>query len=149
ADKENFDMELDDDAGVPFEPFKDLCKRRFLWYYESYLAATQKAKEDVKDGQAFVRMPFEGNSNTMDGKFNYSELERRLRNIRRVLDDETNRWAEEGLAAKSKDSTVAVNLQRQYEQVVESFKKSDIPHDVQLEDKNPFVWVLTYIGKPM
>ena len=21
----------------PYEPFKDLCKRRFLWYYDTYM----------------------------------------------------------------------------------------------------------------
>lgn len=140
---------LDDEMTTPFEPFKDLCKRRFLWYFDSYLAAIQKGKEEVKDGQAFARMPFEGSSNTMEGKFNYSELERRLRNIKKALDIETTMWATEGLAATAKESTVAVNLQRQFEQIVESFKRTDTPHNLELEDGNPFVWVLTYFGKPM
>ncbi|KAK5654991.1 hypothetical protein OQA88_6750 [Cercophora sp. LCS_1] len=147
-----YDLDMDtmeDESTVPFEPFKDLCKRRFLWYYDSYLAAVQKGKEEVKDGTAFARMPFEGSSNSMDGKFNYTELERRLRNIKKALDAETEGWAAEGLAAQAKESTVAVNLQRQYEQVVESFKRADIPHNLELLDKNPFVWVLTYFGKPM
>lgn len=140
---------IEDESSVPFEPFKDLCKRRFLWYYDSYLAAIQKGKNEVKDGQLFARMPFEGSSNSMEGKFNYTELERRLCNIKTVLDDETQSWAAEGLAAKAKDTTVAVNLQRQFEQVVESFKRSDIPHNLELVDGNPFVWTLTYFGKPM
>ncbi|KAL2018867.1 hypothetical protein VTK56DRAFT_292 [Thermocarpiscus australiensis] len=150
--KEDYELDMDvidDDSNVPFEPFKDLCKRRFLWYYDSYLAAIQKAKEEVKDGQPFSRMPFEGSSNTMEGKFNYTELERRLRNIKKALDDETESWAAEGLVAKAKETTVAVNLQRQFEQAVESFKRSDIPHNLELVDGNPFVWILTYFGKPM
>ncbi|KAH8910679.1 UBC-like protein [Coniochaeta sp. PMI_546] len=151
ATKEDMeDMDgMEDEANIPFEPFKDLCKRRFLWYYDSYLAAVQKGKTEVKDGQNFARMPFEGSSNTMEGKFNYSELERRLQNIKKALDAETESWATEGLTAKYKDSTVAVNLQRQYEQIVESFKRTDTPHNLELEDNNPFVWILTYIGKPM
>jgi len=149
-DEYDLDMDvMDDDSTVPFEPFKDLCKRRFLWYYDSYLAAIQKGKEEVKDGQTFTRMPFEGHSNTMEGKFNYTELERRLRNIKKALDAETEGWATEGLAAKAKESTVAVNLQRQFEQIVESFKRADIPHNLELVDNNPFVWILTYFGKPM
>ncbi|EOO02088.1 putative ubiquitin-conjugating enzyme protein [Phaeoacremonium minimum UCRPA7] len=151
AERDEFDVDMDglDDSSVPFEPFKDLCKRRFLWYYDSYLAAIQEAKKEVKDGQVFARMPFEGSNNTMEGKFNYTELERRLRNIKKVLDDETASWAVEGMAAKTKESTVAVNLQRQYDQVVESFKRDDKPHNLELEDKNPFVWALTYFGRPM
>jgi ubiquitin-conjugating enzyme E2 Z len=85
----------------------------------------------------------------MEGKFNYTELERRLRNIKKALDAETESWAMEGLAAQAKESTVAVNLQRQYEQIVESFKRADIPHNLELVDGNPFVWILTYFGKPM
>ncbi|KAK3693839.1 small conjugating protein ligase-like protein [Podospora appendiculata] len=150
--KEDYELDMDvmdDDSSVPFEPFKDLCKRRFLWYYESYLITIQKGKEEVKDGTPFTRMPFEGSSNTMEGKFNYSELERRLRNIKQALDAEMEGWATEGLAAKAKEDTVAVNLQRQYEQVVESFKSSVSPNNLALVDRNPFVWDLTYFGKPM
>lgn len=152
ANRDDYDLDMDvmdDESSVPFEPFKDLCKRRFLWYYDSYLATIQKGKEEVKDGQSFNRMPFEGTSNTMEGKFNYTELERRLRNIKKALEAETESWATEGLEAKAKEHTVAVNLQRQYEQVVESFKRSDIPHNLEIVDNNPFVWALTYFGKPM
>lgn len=150
--KDDYDLDMDvleDESTVPFEPFKDLCKRRFLWYYDSYLATVQKGKEEAKDGQPFVRMPFEGSSNTMEGKFNYTELERRLRNIKKALDAETESWAAQGLEAKANDTTVSVNLTRQYEQVVESFKRSDTPHNLELLDNNPFVWQLTYFGKPM
>ena len=103
--KEEYDLDMDvmdDESTVPFEPFKDLCKRRFLWYYDSYLAAVQKGKEEVKDGTPFNRMPFEGSSNTMEGKFNYTELERRLHNIKKALDAEAEGWASEGLVAKRK-----------------------------------------------
>jgi ubiquitin-conjugating enzyme E2 Z len=148
-DIDTIDMEGIDDSSVPFEPFKDLCKRRFLWYYDSFLASIQRAKESVPDGQQFARMPFEGSSNSMEGKFNYAELEKRLRNLKRALDAETDGWAAEGLAAKAKGSTVAVNLQSQFEQVVESFKRNGTPHSVELEDNNPFVWTVTYFGKPM
>ncbi|KAL2143020.1 hypothetical protein VTI28DRAFT_417 [Corynascus sepedonium] len=149
-DELDHDMDtIEDESSVPFEPFKDLCKRRFLWYYDSYLAAVQKGKQEVKDGEYFARMPFEGSSNTMDGKFNYSELERRLHAIKKALDEETEGWAAEGLEAKAKDTTVAVNLQRQFEQIVEYFKRSGAAHNLELVDGNPFVWMLTYFGKPM
>lgn len=150
VEPEDYDL-IDSDTveDVPFEPFKDLCKRRFLWYYDSYLQSIQKAKAENKDGQAFTRMPFEGHNNSMEGKFNYSDLERRLQNIKTALETEVSGWAEEGLTPKAKDSTVAVMLGRQYEQVVEYFKRNDIMHNLELENKNPFVWVLTYFGRPM
>ncbi|KAF5623477.1 ubiquitin-conjugating enzyme [Fusarium sp. NRRL 52700] len=147
------EMDDDDDideATVPFEPFRDLCKRRFLWYYESYLAAIEKGKSETKPNQPFARMPFESpGNNSMDGKFNYPELGSRLQAIKAAIDAEPERWAEEGLEAKKKETTVAVNLQHQFEQVVEVFKRGDMPHDVFLENENPFVWVITYFGRPM
>lgn len=148
---EEMDLECDYDlSSNDFEPFKDLCKRRFLWYYDSYLLAISKAKTEVKDGQAFVLMPFECSQNGMDGIFNYTELERRLRLIRKTLDAETARWAEEGLALKNKESVVAVNLHRQYEQAVEFYKRNKhVTLDIELVDQNPFVWVVTYFGRPM
>lgn len=139
-----------DDAAIPYEPFKDLCKRRFLWYYESYLATIQQGKTEIPNGHPFARMPFESpNSNSMDGKFNYSELERRLKAVKDAIDSETRSWAKEGLQSRDQESTVSTNLQHQYEQVSEYLKRSDMPHDVFLEDANPFVWVLTYFGRPM
>lgn len=146
---EDIDMDGMDEAAVPFEPFRDLCKRRFLWYYDSYMTAALKGKSEVEDGQQFTRMPFEGSSNTMQGRFNYTDLERRLKTIKEELEMETAAWAAQGKAAQGQDTTVAVNLRRQFEQVVEAFKRSGIPHNIELEDGNPFVWVVTYFGKPM
>jgi ubiquitin-conjugating enzyme E2 Z len=139
-----------DETTVPFEPFKDLCKSRFLWYFESYRAAIEKGKSETRPNQVFARMPFESpGNNSMDGKFNYPDLERRLHVIKAAIDAEPLKWAGEGLDAKKRETTVAVNLQHQFEQVVEAFKKSDMPHDVFLENENPFVWVVTYFGRPM
>ncbi|PQE19856.1 ubiquitin-conjugating enzyme protein [Rutstroemia sp. NJR-2017a BVV2] len=152
SDEEDGDMDkdLNDESSISFEPFKDLCKRRFLWYYDSYLLAIEKARKDVTDGQSFTRMPFECTGNCMDGKFNYTELERRLKLIRKTLDAETAHWATEGKISMQKESGVAANLQRQFEQVVEAYKKDkSVTLDIELEDKNPFVWNLTYFGRPM
>lgn len=139
----------EDEADVPFEPFKDLCKRRFLWYYDSYLAAVEKGREEIKDGQQFQRMPFEGGSNIMEGRFNWTDLERRLRAIKKALNAEVEDWTAQGLTQRVRENTVAVNLQRQFEQVVESYKQTDTAHNLELEDNNPLVWVFTYIGRPM
>lgn len=142
--------EYDEEDPIAFEPFRDLCKRRFLWYYQSYLASIETGKSEVKKLEPFVRMPFESpGSNSMDGKFNYPDLEQRLHKIKAVLDAEPDAWAKEGLEAVAKESTVAVNLQHQYEQAVSYFKQGDMPHDVAMEDGNPFVWIITYFGRPM
>ncbi|KAG4030204.1 hypothetical protein MFRU_013g02230 [Monilinia fructicola] len=150
SDDANSDFEFLEESLIPFEPFRDLCKRRFLWYYESYLSAIEKARKEVQDGQFFARMPFEGDGNEMEGKFNYTELEKRLKLIRKTLDSETAHWATEGLLSQERESGVAANLQRQFEQVVEAYKKDQsVTLDIELEEKNPFVWNITYFGRPM
>ncbi|KAI9172060.1 Ubiquitin-conjugating enzyme [Paramyrothecium foliicola] len=150
ADIDELDRDDIDESSVPFEPFKDLCKRRFLWYFESYLSAIQQGMRETKDGQQFDRMPFESaGSNSMDGKFIWSDLQRRLLNIKAALDAEPESWASEGLQTVQSESRVAVNLQHQFEQVVASFKRSELPHNIVLEGGNPFVWTLTYFGSPM
>ncbi|KAM0255420.1 hypothetical protein ACHAQJ_005788 [Trichoderma viride] len=149
-DSNSLDYEDLDETNVPFEPFKDLCKRKFLWYYDSYMAAVAQGKSEVADLQPFVRMPFESpNANSMDGRFNFTELERRLKAIKAALDAETLRWAEEGRTSKAGESTVAVNLQHQFDQVSAYLKRGDMPHSVVLENGNPFVWLITYFGRPM
>ena len=132
---------MDLDTAGSFEPFKDLCKRRFMWYYDSYLVSIEIEKKKVAEGQRFATMPFEHSGNTMEGKFLYSELSRRIEFVRKRLDAETKGWATEGLVMIQKESGVAANLQRQYEQTVEYYKKSDsVTLDIELVDKNPFVW---------
>lgn len=133
-----------------FEPFKDLCKRRFLWYYESYLSTIDRASKDVKVDQNFVIMPFEGGGNTMAGKFNYPELRRRLQFIKTVLGQETEYWGKEGLVATKNETSMAAGLTRIFERVSDSYRRNDtVTVDVELADKNPFVWILTYFGRPM
>ncbi|KAI9698339.1 MAG: hypothetical protein M1820_007501 [Bogoriella megaspora] len=135
---------------LAFEPFKDLLKRRFLWYFDSYMLTIENASKKVKDGSSFMEMPFEGSGNCMRGKYDYAGLKRRLEVIRDKLDREALGWAELGKNAVKTESRIAANLQRQYEQVVEAFKKNDyVTIDVELVDKNPFVWHLVLFGRPM
>lgn len=139
-----------DETSVPFEPFKDLCKRRFLWYYESYLAAIEKGKTEVTENQPFKAMPFESPTrNTMDGAFKYPDLEKRLKRIKAALDEEPQTWAKAGIESALAETRVSVNLKHQFGQVLTSLKSGDMPHNVALEDGNPFVWTLTYFGRPM
>ena len=147
-------VEIDEDLEEPtplFEPFKDLCKRRFLWYYDSYLNTIKEAEKSHVLGEPFKTMAFEGGGNSMSGKFEYPELRRRLQLIRTVLDQETSRWAEEGAVLVKRDNAFAASLRRQYSQLAEYFKRNDmVTLDIDLACKdNPFVWILTYFGRPM
>ena len=133
-----------------FEPFRDLYKRRFQWYLEHYLLTIEESMPKHKDGTSFEKMPFESGGNTMDGKFGYSDLGKRLLRIKDVINKETAKWAQEGLDMKKRESTKASNLQRQYEQLAHHMKQKQIYNfAVELEDDNPFVWMITYFGKPV
>jgi ubiquitin-conjugating enzyme E2 Z len=134
---------------IKFEPFKDLFKRRFLWYYDSYLNTIETFSKKHADGEKFQKMEFEHGGNTMDGSYQYSDLKRRLNLIHHTLHQEMERWSEEGLNAKRREIGVAANLQRQYEQVVEAHKNKAFTLDLELVDGNPFLWQITYFGKPM
>lgn len=135
---------------APFEPFKDLCKRRFLWYYRSYLAMIDPNLKIHPDNEPFEKMPFEGPGNTMQGYYQYNALKPRLEKIFEALNQETESWAAEGLVAVQKETSTASNLQRQFEQIVEKYKKNDsVTLDLDLVDKNPFVWQLVLFGRPM
>ncbi|ETN37007.1 uncharacterized protein HMPREF1541_07995 [Cyphellophora europaea CBS 101466] len=133
-----------------FEPFKDLFKRRFMWWYEHYMNTIDQNKSKNKDGNPFEKMPFEGPGNTMDGKFGYSDLTKRLVRIKDVIKQETEGWAKEGLTLKARESTKSSNLQRQFEQLSELLKQKKVYNfSIELDNGNPFVWDITYFGKPM
>lgn len=86
----------------------------------------------------------------MAGVFDYPELRRRISFIKEAIINETKNWAVEGLEAKKRESRIAVNLQRQYEHVVEDLQRQRaFTIDLTLLDDNPFVWKLTYFGRPM
>lgn len=134
----------------PFEPFNDLCKRRFLWYFDSYMNTVKHEKTVHKAGDKFMNMPFESPGNTMAGRYRHARLEERLEAIREAIMEETAGWAEHGLKAKAKDFGLSVTMQRHFDQIVEEYRlRQHFTIDLALEDENPFIWILTYFGKPM
>lgn len=86
----------------------------------------------------------------MLGKFNYPELRRRLQLIKKVLGLEMEYWAKAGLVAMKNETSIASSLLRLHERVSESYRRNDlVTMDIDLVDGNPFVWALTYFGRPM
>jgi len=134
---------------LKWEPFNDWQKRRFLWYYETYLTTIETHAPKHKEGDKFEIMPFEGGSNTMDGTFQYGQLGKRLLRVKEAINEETDKWAKDGLAAKDRDSSKAYAMLSQFNVVKHSQKAGGIANiDLELETDNPFVWNLTYFGKP-
>ncbi|KIX01267.1 uncharacterized protein Z518_08992 [Rhinocladiella mackenziei CBS 650.93] len=145
----NTDDHLETEPKLKFEPFKDLFKRRFLWYFEHYMSTIVEHTPQHKDGSDFTKMPFEGGGNTMDGKFRYADLGKRLVRIKEVIREETDKWAVEGAELMRRESSKAAGIQRQFEQLGDYLKRKKYHNiSVELENDNPYVWFMTYFGKP-
>jgi ubiquitin-conjugating enzyme E2 Z len=150
GEDDDCDDSFDDEDGTFFEPFADLRKRRFLWYFDSYMQAIKEAEPQVRRRQRFETMPFETEDNCMRGHFNYPELRRRLIRVKEAILKEMHNWPIEGLEAKKQEVSLAVSLQSQYEQIVEDFKhRHNFTVDLRLVHENPFLWELIYFGRPM
>lgn len=142
--------EVVDDKSTRYDPFKELCKHRFLWYYESYLAAIDTHGKETTANQPFKRTGFEGGGNGMDGSFKYAELRQRLMNIRKALDIEMRGWIIEGAQAVKDEKLIAASLQRQFEQAVETYSADEsVTISLELVNGNPFLWQMIYYGRPM
>ena len=136
-----------------WDPFTDLLKRRFLWYYDSYMRAISAAKSDQQAGKAFTRMPFEFPPNSMEGHFDYRGLERRLQRILSALDEECEDWKKQGAEQVAQSTQLATQLAFQFKQLEYRWNKAQYPGgrlEISLPDaNNPFCWHLTFFGQPM
>lgn len=136
-----------------WEPFADLLKRRFLWYYDTYAKTIEEASKNHAEMATFEKMNFEYPTNTMQGNFDYKGLERRLQRLAKALEDERKSWEQEGKSQVQRETQVAAQLAFQYKQLACRWNEGTYPGsrmEVHLaDDNNPFVWSLTLFGKPM
>jgi len=135
----------------PWDPFKDLVKRRFLWYYDSYVKAIEKARSQQKDGTTFAMTRFEGGENGMSGTFAYTKLLARLNNIRDALSTECTTWTQLGAKQVETKTQLATQLAFQFTQLEYRYNKSSYDGsrlEISLPNKkNPFAWHLTLFGQ--
>ncbi|KAL4892537.1 ubiquitin-conjugating enzyme/RWD-like protein [Aspergillus ambiguus] len=149
-EEEEEDLPIHDNSESTCDAFIDLRKRRLLWYFESYLQAIDTEGPKNPPQRWFKRMPFESPGNTMDGHFDYPELRRRLHVVKDKIMSETKEWVAEGLEAKKQELRIAVNLQHQYQQIVQDLKdQKNYSISLELANDNPFLWEVTYFGRPM
>ncbi|KAI9662120.1 MAG: hypothetical protein M1831_002816 [Alyxoria varia] len=149
--KPKFDEPLYNDE-EPYLPFADLCKRRFLWYYQPYLDSIDQAikehGDDIKDNTAFPMTPFEGGSNGMQGTFTYSQIRERLHKIHNAINSETDEMELIGL--RETDTPDGLAFSNRFERFSKELtSNSDSPVDFEMINKNPFAWRLVLFGKPM
>lgn len=145
----DFAVEDNEEGRESYQSFDDLRKRRFLWYFDSYMHTIDVESGKVEKGQLFQEMPFENTGNQMRGRFDYPDLRNRLMTTKDQIMKETMRWSDEGLRAKTDDLSIASNLSLQYQQILEDFnERKYFSVDLSLVDGNPFVWDATYFGRP-
>jgi ubiquitin-conjugating enzyme E2 Z len=135
----------------PWDPFTDLVKRRFLWYYDSYVEAIEKARSQQKDGTKFITTRFEGGGNSMRGAYAYANLLTRLHNIRDVLKNECTTWTTLGANQVDAKTQLATQLAFQFTQLEHHYNQTSYAGsriELSLPDKkNPFAWHLTLFGQ--
>jgi len=135
----------------PWDPFTDLMKRRFLWYYDSYVMTIEKARSQQKDGTKFALTRFEMGANCMVGNYAYAQLLARLHNIRDVLSNECTTWTELGAKQVTAKTQLATQLAFQFTQLEHHYNKTTYSGsrlELSLPDKtNPFAWHLTLFGQ--
>ena len=137
-----------------YDPFADIVKRRFLWYYDTYIATVDKHAKEQKDGTHFERMEFEYPPNSMEGTFAYASLRTRLERIKKALDDELTAWQTEGRRQVKAETQLATQLAFQFKQLQHTWNEGSSKDGSRLElslpdPSNPFTWNLTLFGRPM
>ncbi|KAJ5404490.1 hypothetical protein N7509_004361 [Penicillium cosmopolitanum] len=86
----------------------------------------------------------------MRGFWDYQDLRKRLNNLENKLVEETLSWPETGLEMVVKDVGIAVSLRGQHSQIVSQIKRiTESMVELEMVNDNPFLWRLTYFGRPM
>lgn len=149
-----FGEDVAQEAGGAWDPFVDVCKRRFLWYYDSYVEGIEGAKEkhgkSVVEGQQFVVTPFEGPGNQMAGQFEYGRLRKRLGELLGKLEREAREMVREGRRCMERENPTALLYQNAFKALVRRVGEGGgTPMDLEMVEGNPFDWRLVLFGRPM
>jgi len=141
------------ETALEHEVFVDICKRRFIWYYSSYLKAIEQERKThgdmIRDNKPFQRAQFEGGGNMIQGSFNYTALEKRFKNLYQNIENETAAWEPQGKAAMKIGTVLTGTLVRNFKHITTDYRKQDRPVDFEMIDHNPLVWRMTLFGPPM
>jgi len=136
-----------------WDPFADLEKRRFLWYFDAYLKSIETHSGEQNDGIEFKMTDFESTANGMGGLFDYSGLRKRLEAVMDALDQELLTWEKDGRKQTADGTQLPTQLLFVFDQLKPKWNDAHTPGprlEIALPDpKNPFVWNLTLYGEPM
>lgn len=146
GDKE--EQQFGPDSPIGPNAFNDLRKRMFLWYFGCYKNAIAQGQQESVHQERFEIARFEYTGNLMAGRFNYPSLYTRLHVLKDALWAETLRWSVDWTCEEK--AGVVHCLQGQFEQITVALQtEKDFSMDLRLVDNNPFLWHLTYFGRPL
>jgi ubiquitin-conjugating enzyme E2 Z len=132
----------------------DYMKQRFIWYLEQYKQTIEEQSQHIsiqkRDKVEFPLTRFESGGNEMRGHWDYQDLRKRLNTLETRLMEETFLWPAEGVDLVAKDAGIAVNLRGQHGQIVPQIHRiTESMAELEMVNDNPFLWRLTYFGRPM
>lgn len=132
----------------------DYTKQRFLWYLEQYKQTIEEEARAIQNQKRhrehFPNARFEGLSNQMQGRWDYPDLRERLTKIENKLLEDSYAWPERGRELDAQDAGIAVSLRGQHCQITSQLHRvTESMCELELVNDNPFLWRLTYFGRPM
>ncbi|KAJ5223081.1 uncharacterized protein N7469_009321 [Penicillium citrinum] len=117
--------------------FDDYIKQRFMWYLASY-------KQTIKEQSQVIQ------TQERNGSWKYPDLRQRLDKIEATLMKEIQGWPVQGRQLVIQDAGIAVNLRGQHGQIAAQLNQmTESMVELELVKDNPFLWRLTYFGRPM
>eukprot|EP01063_Lacrimia_lanifica_P027434 TRINITY_DN384_c0_g4_i1.p1 TRINITY_DN384_c0_g4~~TRINITY_DN384_c0_g4_i1.p1 ORF type:complete len:488 (+),score=202.49 TRINITY_DN384_c0_g4_i1:85-1548(+) len=130
---------LDNVIAGKTDNFHAEIKREFLMRFETYVSVAQAGLP--RDGEAFVKTPFEYPTNLAEGKFDYASILDRLHKIKATLDAETQLWRQHGREMTRRKCYVASTLKDEHTRLL-----TDGMHGCSggpVDEDNVFVWNLS------
>jgi len=125
-------------------PFREIIKNHFLMWYEIYV---RRATEKEKENHEFPMMPFEYPENQAAGKYDYSNILRRLQAIKVSLDQETENMKIAGRVATDKQAGwMYLKLLEEMERIKDGSANLDGISAGPDSDDNIFVWNISIFG---
>lgn len=86
----------------------------------------------------------------MKGSWDYPDIRRRLNRVEQVLMEETYSWPKRGKELDAREAGIAVSLRGQHGQIISQIKRiTESMVELEMIEDNPFLWRLTYFGRPM
>jgi ubiquitin-conjugating enzyme E2 Z len=129
------------------EPWNEVIKHQFLLWFDTYLSRAEHELSRGLEGQEFPQLPFEYDGNTAAGKYNYTNIITRLKDLKSRIERETEEWKEKGKIFTKKETGWKYY---QLMEEAEKFKSGKVTLEgvsaAPVEDDNLYHWQASIFG---